>query len=61
MSDIPTMPQGDFNMPPGVSASDIPGNECDHPEHDHGICLDCGEDITNDLVSKSEAQSEGDR
>jgi hypothetical protein len=27
MSDIPTLPQGDFNMPPGVRASDIPGTE----------------------------------
>lgn len=27
-------------------------NECEHEEHDHGICLDCGEDITQLLISK---------
>jgi len=27
---------------------------CPHDEHDHGICLDCGTDITQDLVGKAE-------
>jgi hypothetical protein len=31
-----------------------PENEeyCEHFEHDHGICLDCGEDITDQLISR---------
>ena len=28
--------------------------ECPHDEHDHGICLDCGKDIFNDLVAQAE-------
>jgi Fe2+ or Zn2+ uptake regulation protein len=31
---------------------------CTHDEHDHGICLDCGEDITQELVSKAEAAAD---
>lgn len=27
---------------------------CPHDEHDHGICLDCGKDIMDDLVGRSE-------
>jgi hypothetical protein len=29
-------------------------NCCDHYEHDHGICYDCGEDITQTLVSQAD-------
>lgn len=29
-------------------------DECPHDEHDHGICLDCGKDITDDLVAAAE-------
>ena len=28
--------------------------DCEHKEHDHGICLDCEKDITNDLVGEAE-------
>jgi hypothetical protein len=35
--------------------------DCTHDEHDHGICLACGEDITDTLVGKAEAAYEGDR
>ena len=35
--------------------------ECPHDDHDHGICLDCGEDITDRLVMQAEAYYEGDR
>ncbi len=28
--------------------------ECPHDEHDHGICLDCGKDIFDDLVAAAE-------
>lgn len=28
--------------------------ECDHPEHDHGICLHCEKDIFDDLVDRAE-------
>ena len=34
---------------------------CEHGEHDHGICLDCGEDITQDLVMAAEYATEGGR
>lgn len=27
---------------------------CPHDEHDHGICLDCGEDIHDSLVERAE-------
>jgi hypothetical protein len=29
-------------------------DECPHDEHDHGICLDCGKDIFDDLVGRAE-------
>ncbi len=28
--------------------------ECPHDEHDHGICLDCGKDVVDDLVAVAE-------
>jgi hypothetical protein len=28
--------------------------ECPHDEHDHGICLDCGLDIMDDLIGRAE-------
>ena len=31
---------------------------CPHDEHDHGICLSCGEDITDDLVGQAENASD---
>lgn len=34
---------------------------CPHDEHDHGHCLDCGKDCTDDLVGVAEAFAEGDR
>ena len=27
---------------------------CPHDEHDHGICLECGRDIMDDLVAAAE-------
>jgi hypothetical protein len=35
--------------------------ECMHDEHDHGFCLDCGEDIMDKLIGQAEAYGEGDR
>ena len=35
--------------------------ECEHDEHDHGYCLDCGEDVLNDLVGRSEDSLNEDR
>ena len=32
--------------------------QCPHDEHDHGICLDCGKDITDDLVAQAENASD---
>jgi Fe2+ or Zn2+ uptake regulation protein len=29
-------------------------DECPHDEHDHGICLECGKDIMDDLVGAAE-------
>jgi Fe2+ or Zn2+ uptake regulation protein len=29
-------------------------DECPHDEHDHGICLECGKDIMDDLVGRAE-------
>jgi hypothetical protein len=34
---------------------------CQHDEHDHGHCLGCGKDCTDDLVGAAEAYFEGDR
>ena len=28
--------------------------ECPHDEDDHGICLDCGKDILDDLIGRAE-------
>lgn len=28
--------------------------DCPHDEHDHGICLDCGKDIMDDLIDRAE-------
>jgi len=28
--------------------------QCDHEEHDHGICLACGADITDTLAGQAE-------
>jgi hypothetical protein len=38
-------------------------DDCPHDEHDHGICLDCGRDIHDDLVAAAEfnADSREDR
>jgi hypothetical protein len=44
-----------------TNARDEEKEECDHDEHDHGICLACGEDITDTLVGEAEAAYEGDR
>lgn len=34
---------------------------CEHNEHDHGVCMDCEKDITDDLVCAAEYAYEGDR
>lgn len=34
---------------------------CPHDEHDHGICMDCGKDRTDDLVGAAESYFEGER
>lgn len=35
--------------------------ECSHEEHDHGICLECEKDITQELVAAAESAFEGER
>lgn len=32
---------------------------CDHMDLDHGVCLDCGADLTDDLANRAYEQSEG--
>lgn len=39
----------------------IEDDECDHKDHDHGMCLYCGKDIMDDLVAAAEYRCEGDR
>ena len=34
---------------------------CQHDEHDHGICLDCGLDRTEHFAGIAESCFEGDR
>lgn len=34
---------------------------CDHREHDHGICLCCGEDINDDLQGAADAMMDSTR
>lgn len=29
-------------------------DDCPHDEHDHGICLECGKDIWDDIVGAAE-------
>lgn len=31
---------------------------CEHREHDHGTCLDCGKDRTSDLAGEAEFHAE---
>lgn len=33
-------------------------DECPHDEHDHGICLDCGKDIWDDVVAAAEFRAD---
>lgn len=35
--------------------------ECIHWEHDHGVCMDCGEDRTEHFIAAAESAYEGDR
>ena len=46
----------------GDTAEDEKGNPCQeccsHDEHDHGICLDCGLDRSDDLAAQAEFQAE---
>jgi len=41
--------------------NDTEQETCPHDEHDHGICLDCGKDILDDLVCAAEYATEGER
>lgn len=35
--------------------------QCPHDEHDHGICLDCGKDIWEDIVGAAEMRRDCQR
>ena len=41
-----------------LPSGDICPDCCEHDEHDHGICLDCGKDIFNDLVGAAEFRAD---
>jgi len=55
MSDASKLPPGDFNMPPGTPAKDIPGNDPNFigcpacglgvEPNDKGECPECGYDF----------------
>ncbi len=34
---------------------------CEHDEHDHGYCLDCGADVMDRIIMRAECAFEGDR
>ncbi len=36
----------------------MPEEPCPHDEHEHGVCIDCGEDITQTLVVRAEAAAD---
>lgn len=37
-----------------MGASTTHEDDCCHDEHDHGICLECGKDVMDDLVAAAE-------
>jgi hypothetical protein len=51
-------PLGRWATPINAAANLRDEEDCPHDEHDHGICLSCGKDITQDLVAKAEAASD---
>uniref|UniRef100_UPI004029A86A hypothetical protein n=1 Tax=Candidatus Wunengus sp. YC61 TaxID=3367698 RepID=UPI004029A86A len=50
----PTFEEAIERLQRSVELMDIEENNCPHDEHDHGICLECDKDITDDLVAKAE-------
>lgn len=38
---------------PSYITDDV-NDDCPHDEHDHGVCLECGRDIMDDLVCAAE-------
>jgi hypothetical protein len=41
-------------MGAGAARQYLAEQECDHEEHDQGICLACGADITDELAGQAE-------
>lgn len=33
-------------------------DECPHTDHECGVCIECGKDITDNLVSRAEAAAD---
>ncbi len=56
-----TVLQASHRVYDAIKSKEQDEEECEHWEHDHGHCLDCGEDITDRLVAAAEAAYEGDR
>jgi hypothetical protein len=50
-----------INAAAGISSDDDEEEECMHWEHDHGVCMDCGEDRTEHFAGMAEDAFEGDR
>lgn len=36
-------------------------SDCSHTDHEHGMCIECGADVTDDLVSRAEAAADARR
>lgn len=50
-----------YRVPVFVENKKIETDDCPHDEHDHGVCLDCGKDITESLIARAESYWEGER
>lgn len=48
----------EYNAHKAAQAKREEQDECPHDEHDHGICLDCGKDIMDDLVDAAESAAD---
>lgn len=33
-------------------------SDCPHTDHEHGICIECGKDIWDDIVARAESAAE---
>ena len=54
--DSPEMQRADSDNRRAVFAAKMQAklDACDHEEHDHGHCIECGADLTDTLVGQAE-------